>query len=269
MDRVFHCAAVVTDWGPEKLFEEVTVGGSENVCRAARECGVGRVVYVSTNDVFGLDETRVLDESCPIRPWGEPYPDAKIRAERHAWEAHRRHGLPLTMVYPCWVYGEGDKTFVPLVADAIVRRELIFWRKKAMMWPTYIENLIDIMMKISEDDRAVGNGYLVHDGEPVLFQDFCTGIARALGVKPVTTHVPYAAAYGAAVVMEAAWKLFRMGKRPLLTTYAVKNLGSRLRFSTDKARRELGWLPAISFQEGFSRTMAWLKTLDPGSLKEK
>jgi nucleoside-diphosphate-sugar epimerase len=269
MDTIFHCAAVVTDWGPWKLFQEVTIGGSENVCRAAQECGAGRLVYVSTNDVFGPDESRVLDESCPFKPWKEPYPDAKIQAEKHAWECHREHSLPLTMVYPCWVYGEGDRTFVPLVADAIVKRDMIFWKKNALVWPTYIDNLMDVMMQISEDDRAVGNGYLVHDGESVTFQDFCGAVADALGVKRVRMHIPYAAAYAAGWVMETAGRLFRSEKRPLLTTYSVKNLGSRLRFSIEKAERELGWTPAVSYHEGFARTMEWLKTLDLETLKEK
>ena len=237
MDQVFHCAAVVTDWAPWKEFEEVTVRGTESVCRAALQGGVGRLVCVSTNDVFGLGESRVLDESCPLRPWKEPYPDAKIRAEERAWEYHGRHGLPLAMVYPCWVYGPGDRTFVPLVADAIRKNEMIFWRKNALIWPTYIDNLMDIMMLLSEDPRAVGNGYLVHDGESVAFKAFCGHLADALGVARPTKHIPYAAAYSAAVVMEAAWKVFRVRKRPLLTTYAVRNLGSRLRFSIEKAGR--------------------------------
>jgi len=268
-EQVFHCAAVVTDWGPWKWFEEVTVRGTENVCRAALECGVGRLVCVSTNDVFGLDESRVLDESCPLRPWKEPYPDAKIQAEKRAWEFHRRHGLPVTMVYPCWVYGEGDRTFVPLLADAIWKREMVFWRKNAVIWPTYIDNLMDLMMLVSEDDRAVGNGYLAHDGESVTLQDFCGDVAEALGAKRVKTHIPYAAAYTAAVVMEAFWKLFRLSKRPLLTTYAVRNLGSRLRFSIEKAKRELGWSPEVSFRDGFARAMVWLKGLDLTALKTK
>jgi nucleoside-diphosphate-sugar epimerase len=55
----------------------------------------------------------------------------------------------------------------------------------------------------------------------------------------------------------------------LLTTYTVKNLGSRLRFSIDKAKRELSWTPKISYKEGFTKTMVWLKTLDVSTLKQK
>jgi nucleoside-diphosphate-sugar epimerase len=269
VDIVFHCAAVVTDWAPKKLFKEVTVGGTDNICKASLEAGVSRLVDMSTNDVFGLDESQVMDETFPLRPWHEPYSDSKIEAEKICWRYHEEHGLPVTMVYPCWVFGEGDKTFVPLLADAILKRELIFWRKDVIVWPTYIENLVDLLMLIAEDDRAVGNGYLVHDGESVTLEEFCAGIAKSLGVPPTKTHIPYSVAYLAAKALELTWKLLRKETRPLLTTYTVKNLGSRLNFTIAKAERELGWKPKIRYSEGFKRTMEWLKTLDFKTLKQK
>ena len=268
VDIVFHCAAIVTDWAPDRLFREVTVNGTENVCRAALGAKVKRLVDISTNDVFGMDEKNVMDESFPLREWNEPYPDYKIEAEKVSWGYHDR-GLPVTMVYPCWVYGEGDQTFVPLLADAIVKKDMVFWRKDVMVWPTYIENLVDLLMLISTDERAVGNGYLVHDGESTTLQEFCKGIADALGVKPATMRIPYHVAYAASWLMELTWKLLRKETRPLLTTYTVKNLGSRFRFSIDKAKRELGWTPKVSYPEAFQKTMKWLKTLDLETLKQK
>jgi 2-alkyl-3-oxoalkanoate reductase len=268
-DIIFHCAAVVTDWAPKKLFKEVTVGGTENICKAAVEAGVSRVVDMSTNDVFGTDESRVLDESLPASYWGEPYPDSKIDSEKILWSYYKEKGLPVTMVYACWVFGDGDQTFVPLLADAIVKKDLIFWRKDVLVWPTYIDNLVDLLMLISEDPRAVGNGYLVHDGESTTLQEFCDGIAKELNVPPIRTYIPYFAAMSAAFVMELVWRLLRLKTRPLLTTYTVKNLGSRLKFSIAKAEKELGWRPAVTYQQGFERTMKWLKTLDVATLKQK
>lgn len=269
IDVIFHCAAVVTDWAPKKLFREVTVGGTENICRAAADEGVHRFVDMSTNDVLGMDEKTVMDETFPLSPWNEPYPDFKIAAEEVTWRYHREKGLPVSMVYPCWVFGPGDQTFVPLLADAIVKRDLIFWRRDVLVWPTYIENLVDLLMLISEDPRAVGNGYLVHDGESVTLQEFCAGIAGALGVPPAKMHIPYFAAYAAAFAMELIWKLLRIKERPLLTTYTVKNLGSRFRFTIAKAERELGWKPKVPYREGFAKTMKWLQTLDLDALKQK
>jgi nucleoside-diphosphate-sugar epimerase len=269
MDIVFHCAAVVSDWAPRALFERVTVGGTQNICDAAFKEGVSRLVHLSTNDVFGLDESKILDEACPLTPWGEPYPDFKIAAEEIVWRFCREKGLPVSMAYPCWVYGPGDKTFVPLLADAILKGEMIFWRKGVLVWPSYIDNLVDLLMLLAVDGRAVGNGYLVHDGLSITLQEFCADIAEALGAKAPTRHIPCVAALAAAWCMEKVYSLLRRQSRPLLTTYAVKNLGSRLAFSIDKAKNQLGWQPAVSFEDGFAKTLNWLFAADRGGLKQK
>lgn len=269
IDIVFHCAAFVSDWGKREIFEQVMINGTENVCRAANEANVKRFVKISTNDVFGLREDVVMDETFPMSPWNEPYPDTKIMAEEIAWKYYHEKNLPVTMVYPCWIFGTGDKTFVPHLADAILKKEMVFMRKNAIVWPTYIENLIDLLMLIAVDERAIGNGYLVHDGESTTLEEFTNSIAKEINAKKVTMHIPYWLAYNVAVVMEFFGKLLNKKDRPLLTTYTVKNLGSRLHFSIDKAKRELDWTPKISYEEGFNKTMKWLKTLDFATLKQK
>ncbi len=269
MDIIFHCAGIVTDWAPKQLYLDVNVLGMENICKAAVKAKVERLVYMSTNDVFGPIEDVVMDETFPLKKWGEPYPDTKIDAEEIAWKYFEEFQLPITMVYACWVYGKGDITFVPLLADAIIKKELIFWRKDVHVWPTYIDNLIDLLMIMSVDQRAIGKGYLVHDGEMVTLQDFCEEIARTLDVPPITTYIPYWLAKFVGWFMEKWWRLMRKKSRPLLTTYTVTNLGSRFNFSIDKAKRELDWVPKISYNEGMETTMQWLKTLDFKTLKEK
>lgn len=266
---IFHCAGLVTDWASDKLFYDVIQLGTENVCRAAHETQVERLIHLSTNDVFGRIEDKVIHEVYPKKPWGEPYPDYKIEAEKTVWYYFNEYGVPATMVYPCWVYGPGDKTFVPLLADAILKKDMLFWRKNALVWPTYIDNLIDLLMLLSEDGQAVGNGYLVHDGESTTLQNFCAEIANSYGVKPPKLHIPYGLAYFVAIMMELVWKVFRLKERPLLTTYSVKNLGSRFQFSIDRAKTDMGWEPKVSYTEGMARTLEWLKTQESKDLKQK
>jgi len=255
---VFHLAAVVTDWAPRKLFSQVNIEGMRNICRASLEHGVERFVEVSTNDIFGLKEGVVMDEDFAFSYWKEPYADTKIEATKIAWE-YFQQGLPVTMVYPCWVYGPGDKTFVPEIIKALRDKSLIFWRKGALVWPAYVGNVIDLLMVIAENPAAVGHGFLVHDGVSDTFESFAAKIAESLGVPKATRYVPYRAAYAASWCLELAWKLLGKKSRPLLTTYSVKNLGSRLQFSIDKAERVLGWKPAVSYDEGFKKTMDWFK----------
>lgn len=253
---VFHLAAVVTDWAPKRLFSEVNIEGMRNICRASLKNGVERFVEVSTNDIFGLKEGVVMTEDFGFSYWKEPYADTKIEATKIAWEYHER-GLPVTMVYPCWVYGPGDKTFVPEIIKALKDRSLIFWRKGALVWPTYVGNVIDLLMVIAEHPAAVGQGFLVHDGVSDTFEGFSAKVAESAGIPKATRHIPYRAAFAASWCLELVWKLLGKKSRPLLTTYSVKNLGSRLRFSIDKAEKVLGWKPPVSYEEGFKKTMAW------------
>ncbi len=269
MDIIFHCAASVTDWAPKKIFESSTVEGTQNICMAAAKADVKRLVHVSTNDVFGYKSEEIIDESYPLSPWNEPYPDYKIKAEEICWLFHREQGLPVTMVYPCWVFGENDYTLTADLADAVIKKDMIFWQRKASFYPVYIENLVDLMMIIAEDERAIGNGYIAHDGESTTLQEFCDRIAETLEVEPVTRYIPYPVALFAAKAMETIWTVLQIKKRPLLTTYLIKCFGSHHRYSIEKAEKELGWTPKISFEEGMARTMHWLKTVDRTKLKTK
>jgi nucleoside-diphosphate-sugar epimerase len=254
-DLAFHCAAVVTDWAPRPVYNKVNVEGTENVLAAAMEAGVRRLLHVSTNDVFGLGEDRVMDETFPLSPWGEPYPDTKIAAERACWRAHGSGRVEVSMVYPCWVYGPGDSTFVPELAEAIEEGTMVLWRPDCLVWPNYVENLVDLMLLAATRPEGAGQGYLAHDGFSLTLDDFCHRIAERLGTPPPTRVLPRWAAMTAARAMEGTGRFLRRTSRPLLTTYIVKNLGARLQFSIDKARRELGWEPQVGFEEGFAAAM--------------
>lgn len=261
MQIVFHLAAVVTDWAPKRLFREVNVGGMRNICEASLKHKAERLVEVSTNDVFGLNEGLVMDETFELSPWGEPYADSKLEADKIAWEYYGK-GLPVSMVYPCWVYGPGDPTFVPELVKALKNKQLLFWRKEVLVWPAYIDNVIDLLMVISTHPNAAGQGFLVHDGVSDTFQNFSAKIAEFIGAEKPKIHVPYWSAYSLAWIMELVWKILRKESRPLLTTYTVKNLGSRLQFSIEKANRLLGWQPKVGYPEGLERTFEWLKQIN-------
>ena len=146
---VFHCAAVVSDWAPRALFNRVNITGMENVCRAALKAGVRRLVEISTNDIFGLREDVVMDESFPLQPWGEPYPDTKIAATQIAWRYHREHGLPVTMVFPRWVYGRGQNVRAADGRRHRQGRHALLAARRARL-PTFVGNLVDLLILISE-----------------------------------------------------------------------------------------------------------------------
>ncbi|MGH7786864.1 MAG: NAD-dependent epimerase/dehydratase family protein [Candidatus Binatia bacterium] len=261
--RVFHTAALVHSTAPWAAFEAVNVGGTSHVARAAFAAGVQRFVHVSTSDVFGLPRDGApIDEATPLREWGEPYPDTKIAAERFLWAQHRAHGLPLSVIYPCWVYGPGDAAFFPSLAQAISDGFMLFWRRDLRLFWVYIDNLADAIVLAGTDPRAIGQGYLVHDAlgaeaGPTL-QAVCARIAAQLGKPAPTRHVPYALAYATAWLAQSLWRTVRLRGAPPMLTNDVKSFGFDWQLSNAKLRA-LGWTPRVSIADGMDAALAALR----------
>jgi nucleoside-diphosphate-sugar epimerase len=263
VERVFHTAAIVHGWHPWERYRAVNVGGTQNAAKAALSHAVARFVHVSTSDVFGIPrDGEVIDESTPYREWREPYPDTKIEAERWLWQLHRTAALPLSVIYPCWVYGAGDHAFFPSLAQAIDDGFMLFWHRRTTLFWAQVDNLADAIALAGTHPAAVGNGYLVHDGGggPTL-QEACARIAAAIGKRPPTLHVPYAVAFAAAWLAQLAWRAFRLRGAPPLLTNDVKSFGSQWHISNAKLVRELGWTPRVSIADGMAAALEYLQRL--------
>jgi nucleoside-diphosphate-sugar epimerase len=260
--HVFHTAALVHAWASRQRFWHVNVRGTQNVARAALAQRATRLVTLSTSDVFGLpDGDRVFDETCPLREWGEPYADSKIAAERWLWAFHRETQLPMTVIYPGWVYGPGDRAFFPALATAIRRGEMFFWHRDTRLPWVYIDNLVDACVLASTHPDAVGEGYLIFDTlEGPTLQSVCARIADVTGVPRPTRYLPYAVVFGAAWLGQVAWRLARATHPPPLLTVDVKAFGFQWRFCNRKAREQLGWSSRIGTDEGMQQALAALAT---------
>lgn len=255
--RVFHTAAVVHAWTSWDRYRQVNVGGTQNVARAAHAAGVQRMVHVSTSDVFGIPrEGEVLDEESPFRRWNEPYADTKIEAERWLWHFHHEQGLALSVIYPGWVYGPGDKAFFPGFAHAISNGPMLFWRREVRLAWVYIDNLADACVLAGTHAAAVGRGYLVHDGHdgPTL-QEVCARIADRIGAARPTLHLPYRPVFVTAWLLERLWRLAGAKSPPPLLTVDVKAFGYQWHLANRRVREELGWTPGVGVDEGMTAAL--------------
>jgi nucleoside-diphosphate-sugar epimerase len=101
--------------------ERANVQGTRNVFEAAAEAGVRRVVHVSSCAVYGLlargriDEDHAQLDGATRRLPHNVYPLSKALSEREAWRLAAMHGIALTSVRPCTIYGAFDPNFVPLI----------------------------------------------------------------------------------------------------------------------------------------------------------
>ena len=257
--RAFHSAALVHAWAPWEKFRAVNVGGTQNVARACLAHGV-RLLAVSTSDVFGIpDSDEVMDEASPVKRWNEPYADTKIEAEQWLWSFRRETQLPLSIIYPGWVYGPGDKAFFPTLAQAIEHGSMLFWFRNAKLPWVFIDNLVDACVLASTHPAAIGEGYIVHDeADGPTMEEACARIAAVIGKQAPTLHVPYALAFVIAKAAQTFWRWLGIKSTPPLLTVDIKAFGFQCRLSAQKIRRQLGWVPRVSTEQGMELALRYL-----------
>ncbi len=269
VDAIINTASLVTDWAPKKDFEEIIVKGADNICGAADEAAVKRLVHISTNDVFGFKGRKMIDESFPYQPCKELYPIHKAKADKIVFSWHNNRNLPISIIYPVCIIGERDRTVLPEIADAICKKEMIFWEKSTLLWTSNVLNVVDIALEVIDNDKAIGQGYIVHDGDHTTIEELCTRIAKAFEVPFAPRYIPPGLAYCLAIISQFRARMTFRKSRPFLTTYLVKALSAKVRYSIEKANRDLGWRPVIGRDESIESGVEWLLKLGPDSFKQK
>jgi nucleoside-diphosphate-sugar epimerase len=255
-DVVFHAAAIVADWGDHALFERVNVAGTRQMLAAARAAGVPRFVHVSTEAVLaGPDPIRNATEKTPKprAPYG-PYARTKSMAEDLVCAASSP-GFATVVVRPRFVWGCGDTSVLPQLLAA-VRAGRFRWidRGDYLTSATHVRNAVEGLILAAEHGRP-GEIYFVTDGPPLPFRTFITRILETQGVRPGARSLPRRVAWRLGVVVEAVWRTFRIRAVPPISRMVVKMMGEEVTIDDGKARRELGYVGRVSFEDGI-REMA-------------
>jgi nucleoside-diphosphate-sugar epimerase len=247
----FHCAAQLGDWGAREDFERGNVAGTRNALAAARQAGVRRFVHVGTEAALLAGEPLIeVDERAPLR-FDSPalYSSTKARAEAAVIEANR-DGLETVVVRPRFVWGRGDTTLLPAMAD-MVRAGRFAWvgggRQRTST--THVDNAVEGLM-LAAQRGAPGGIYFVTDGRPVVFRDFVTRLIETQGVTPTGRSIPAPVANAVATVGETAWRLLPLPGRPPLTRLAVWLSALEATIDITRARTELGYAPVRTIDEG-------------------
>ena len=182
IERVYHCAALVADWGASwAAFRAANVTGLRSLLDAASAVGVRRFVHVSTSDVYGYPDHPV-DETAPYRLRGWPYGDTKIAGEQLVWAYYHEHGLPITVVRPVTVYGPRSIPFVVEIVALLRRGSMAYiggGRKPAGLG--YVTNVVDLLLRAADSERSLGQAYNASDGSNVTWRQYVGRLAEIVG----------------------------------------------------------------------------------------
>jgi nucleoside-diphosphate-sugar epimerase len=232
------------------------------VLEACRAEGVARLVYTSTPSVVHQGgDLEGGDESLPYttRP-STAYQATKTIAER-AVLAAQSDSLAVVALRPHLVWGPGDPHLVPrIVARARRARIALPGGGEKRIDTVYVDNAADAhvaaLERLAPDAACAGRAYFVTNGDPRPLREIVLGILGAAGVRARVVPIPPRVAYLAGAALETAFRIARSEREPPLTRFVAEQLSSAHHFRIDAARRDLGWSPAVSIDEGFERLRA-------------
>jgi sterol-4alpha-carboxylate 3-dehydrogenase (decarboxylating) len=275
VDTVIHNASIVhTKQNKQDVVWAVNLGGTENMLEAAEQNGVARFIYISSGSVvYEGKDIENGDESLPYSAVSQaPYADSKIAAEKVALAANGKGGMATCALRPHVVFGPGDNRFMPtlLAKGRNGQLRVQIGRGVWLSDYTYVSNMTDAVLLADEalakdglNSVAAGQAYFITNGEPMPFWDFIRKVAARLGFPPIKYTAPKWLVYAIAAVKEGidTLKGGTLNAEDGLTRFAIRYMCTHHYFSIEKARRDLGYNPAVSVDEGIERTCQHLEAI--------
>ena len=252
-DFVFHLAAVHRDAKySDPFYRSVNVDGTGNLVRAAARQGVTRFIHCST---AALHNGPILpaDESAPLLPQ-DIYEATKLAAEDLVREQFAR-GLAGTIVRPVGIYGPGEMRFLKLFRAIKNGTFRMIGSGNTLQHLTYVDDVVDGILLCVRQPQAVGETYIMAGPRFTTVDELVRATARAIGCAAPRGHVPLLPVLLAARLTEVLCRPFGIEPplHPRRVAFFTRNRG----YSSDKARRELGYSPKVDLDEGLARMARW------------
>jgi nucleoside-diphosphate-sugar epimerase len=259
---LFHMAGVIHP-GRVGDFYQINVEGTRNILDAAQAAGVRRAVVVSSNSPCGCNPSRdhLFDESSPYKPYMN-YGRSKMLMEQAVHALQKLGRLQTVIVRPPWFYGPyqppRQSLFFRMIRDG---KAPIVGNGENLRSMAYIDNLSQGLILAAAVPEAVGQTYWVADERPYTMNEVIDTIERLLEDE---FDIPCAhkRLRLPSVASEVAWladKTLQSFNLYHQKIHVLSEMNKTIACSVDKAKRELGYLPAVALEEGMRRSLRWTK----------
>jgi dihydroflavonol-4-reductase len=259
VDEVYHLAGLPGMWVARKDdFHSVNCRGTEVVISAARKRSIARFLHCSTESILfrssptgapDVEDTLLTADDMP-----GPYTRSKLLAERLAMEA-AASGFPVVIGSPTMPIGPHDDNLTP--PTAMIRR---FLGKRFQFYLDFVVNLVDVRdvaagLILAMERGKIGHRYIL-GGESISLKKLLQYVAEISGRDSLRVPVPGQLAVMTAAIMEfMADHVTRVP--PSATAEAVRIALRSTALSTERARRELGYVPR-PIESALRETIAYL-----------
>lgn len=264
-DAIIHTAAKAGIWGDYNSYYQTNVVGTKNILEICKSLGIPKLVYTSSPSVvFNNGDMEGVDESVPYpESYLTAYPKTKALAEQMVLKAND-DTLATVALRPHLIWGPGDNHLVPrILARAKEGKLRKIGNRIVMVDSVYIDNAANAHVlaldRLSFHSSCSGKAYFISNGEPWKLWDLVNEIIRAGKGNAVDKTVPVSLAYFMGWIFEMTYTLLRIQNEPPMTRFLAKELSTSHWFDISNARKDLGYEPIVSINEGLSRLKASLE----------
>lgn len=263
VNLVFHVAAKPGVWGDYSVYYRTNVIGTQNVIAACKEFKVSRLVYTSSPSViFDGADMEGIDESVPYpEKFHAHYPKTKAMAEKSVIEAGDEV-LKTIILRPHLIWGPQDNHLVPRIVERADRLVQV-GDGKNLVDTIYIDNAADAHIqaadRLEQSINLSGKVYFISQDDPVPLWEMVDNILKAAGLAPVQRSISRKTAWTIGAVLEIFYKMFKISGEPRMTRFLADELSTAHWFDISAAKKDLGYVPKISMEEGLSRLEKWLR----------
>ena len=239
VEVIFHLGALIAipySYRHPREVVETNVIGTLNVLEAARRTRPRRLVHTSTSEVYGTARVVPIPESHPLQGQS-PYSASKIGADKLVESYVCSFDVPAATIRPFNTYGprQSSRAVIPtIIAQALSLQQITLGSLRPTRDLTFVSDTVAGFLAAASTDAAVGRTINLGVGDEISIGDLAQRILTILG-----TALP---------IVSADERL-----RP------EKSEVERLHSDNSLARELLGWVPAVSLDEGLRRTIEWIQ----------
>jgi NAD dependent epimerase/dehydratase len=247
VDVIYHLAALIAipySYVAPDSYVDTNIKGTLNICQAALDNKVGRVVHTSTSEVYGTAQYVPIDEKHPMQPQS-PYSASKIAADAMAMSFYNAFGLPLTIARPFNTYGprQSARAVIPTIITQIAngKKQIQLGDVSPTRDFNYVEDTCRGFIALAESEQTLGETVNIGSNSEISIGDTLNLIKDIMR-------------------SDVEFIVDEQRLRP------EKSEVNRLWCDNRKIKALTGFEPQVDLKEGLRRTVDWF--LQPENLKK-
>lgn len=239
VDVIFHLAALIAipySYVAPDSYVDTNIKGTLNICQAAKENGVRRVIHTSTSEVYGTAQYVPIDEKHPLQPQS-PYSATKIAADAMAMSFYNAFDLPVTIARPFNTYGprQSARAVIPTIITQIANgmNEIVLGDVTPTRDFNYVEDTCRGFIALLDSENTIGKTINIGSNFEISIGDTLNIIKELMDsdVQFVTDN-----------------QRLRPGKSEVF----------RLWCDNSKIEKLTGFKPQVDIREGLQKTINWI-----------